>query len=168
MGQSIAEIIATSQSNPGVFNKNTPQPNAVPRANDSGKLPASWIAGMTTSTSGGGIALNLPLDLAVGASTAAAGNAVGNGGALPAGTATIYPTTGADDTKGVVIDTTDAVTGRVLFIGNGVSNKILKVYGPSGAVINGAAADAAYSSASGKGVLIVCLSGSGNTWLAIG
>lgn len=103
----------------------------------------------------------------VGASTAAAGNAVGNGGALPAGTGLIYPTTAADDTKGVVIDVADKVTGRVLFIGNGVSNKILKVYGPSGASINGAAGDAAFSSASGKGVLIVCLSGAGNTWLAM-
>jgi hypothetical protein len=101
----------------------------------------------------------------VGASTAAAGNAVGNAGALPAGTAKIYPTTAADDTKGVVIDAADQVTGRVLLIGNGVSNKILKVYGPSGAVINGAAADAAFSSASGKGVIAACLSGSGNTWL---
>jgi len=102
---------------------------------------------------------------AVGASTAAAGSAVGDAGALPAGTANVYPTTAADDTKGVVIHSADKVTGRRLFIGNGVSNKILKVYGPSGAVINGAAADAAFSSASGKGVVAICLSGSGNTWL---
>lgn len=104
--------------------------------------------------------------LGVGASTAAAGSTVADAGALPAGTGSIYPTTGADDTKGVVIDAADKVTGRVLFIGNGVSNKILKVYGPSGASINGAAGDAAFSSASGKGVIIVCLSSSGNTWLA--
>lgn len=103
---------------------------------------------------------------AVGASTAAAGTTVADAGALPAGTSQFYPTTGADDTKGVKIHANDQITGRLLFIGNGVSNKILKVYGPSGAVINGAAADAAFSSASGKGVWIFCLSGSGNTWLA--
>lgn len=102
----------------------------------------------------------------VGASTAAAGNATGNATALPAGTAQIYPTTAADDTKGVIITSSDQVTGRMLFIGNGVSNKILKVYPPSGGVINGASADAAFSSASGKGVIICCLSGVGNTWLA--
>ena len=102
----------------------------------------------------------------VGASTAAAGSTVADAGALPAGTGSIYPTTAADDTKGVVIDVADKVTGRVLFIGNGVSNKILKVYGPSGAAINGGSADAAFSSVSGKGVIIVCLSASGNTWLA--
>jgi len=108
-----------------------------------------------------------PITPGVGASTAAAGSTVADAGALPAGTATIYPTSAADDTKGVVLNAADKVTGRVLFIGNGVSNKVLKVYGPSGAVINGASADVAFSSASGKGVLIVCLSGAGNTWLAM-
>jgi len=107
-----------------------------------------------------------PITPGVGASTAAAGSTVADATALPAGTASIYPTTGADDTKGVLLTASDKVTGRLLFIGNGVSNKILKVYGPSGAVINGAAADAAFSSASGKGVVICCLSGVGNTWLA--
>lgn len=106
------------------------------------------------------------LTATVGASTAAAGTTVSNAGALPAGTGTLYPTTGADGTKGVVLSASDQVTGRTLFIGNGVSNAVLKVYGPSGAVINGAAADAAFSGASGKGVIISCLSGSGNTWLA--
>jgi len=102
----------------------------------------------------------------IGASTAAAGNDTTNAGALPAGTAETYPTTAADDTKGVKIDVADKVTGRRLYIGNGVSNKILKVYGPTGAVINGAAADAAFSSESGKGVTIQCLSAAANTWLA--
>jgi len=102
----------------------------------------------------------------IGASTAAAGSTYADAGALPAGTARVYPTTAADDTKGVIIDAADKVTGRTLFIGNGVSNKILKVYGPAGAVINGASANAAFSSAAGKGVIITCLSGSGNTWLA--
>ena len=108
------------------------------------------------------------LTATVGASTAAAGTTVADATALPSGTALIYPTTAADDTKGVKLTATDQVTGRVVFVGNGVSNKILKVYGPSGAVVNGAAADAAFSSGSGKSVLIVCLSGSGNTWLALG
>ena len=104
--------------------------------------------------------------LTVGASTAAAGTTVADAGALPAGTGGIYPTSAADDTKGVVVNVADQVTGRVLLIGNGVSNKILKVYGPTGAVINGAAANAAFLSVSGAGVTMVCLSGTGNTWLA--
>lgn len=102
----------------------------------------------------------------IGASTAAAGTTTADAGALPAGTAQTYPTTAADDTKGVRISATDKVTGRLLYIGNGVSNKILKVYAPSGGAINGAAGDAAFSSASGKGVTIQCLSSAGNTWLA--
>lgn len=105
---------------------------------------------------------------AEGASTAAAGTTTADAGVLPAGTARSYPTTAADGTKGVRIHATDKVTGRRIFIGNGVSNQILKVYAPSGGTINGAAGDAAYSSGSGKSVLIECLSGSGNTWLAVG
>lgn len=102
---------------------------------------------------------------AIGASTAAAGSATGDAGALPAKTANVYPTTAADDTKGVIINAADRITGRRIFIGNGVSNKILKVYPPTGGTVNGAAADAAFSSVSGKGVIAVCLSGSANTWL---
>jgi predicted RecA/RadA family phage recombinase len=102
----------------------------------------------------------------IGASTAAAGSTTTDAGVLPAGTATTYPTTAADDTKGVRVNAADKVTGRRLFIGNGVSNKILKVYPPSGGTINGAAADAAFSSVSGKGVIIECLSSGSNTWLA--
>lgn len=107
-----------------------------------------------------------PMSRTAGASTAAAGSTVADAGALPAGTAGVYPTTAADDTKGVVVSTSDKVDGRMIFIGNGVSDKILKVYGPSGASINGGSADAAFSSASGKGVIMYCLSASGNTWLA--
>jgi anti-sigma factor RsiW len=101
-----------------------------------------------------------------GASTAAAGTTTADATALPSGTSSTYPVTGADDTKGVRIAATDKVTGKILFIGNLVSNKILNVYAPSGGTINGAAADAAFASASGKGVIIQCLSGSGNTWMA--
>jgi len=107
-----------------------------------------------------------PQTMGIGASTAAAGTTTSDAGALPAGTASVYPTTGADDTKGVVIHASDKVTGRKIFIGNGVSNKILKVYPASGGTINGAGADVAFSSASGKGVVIVCLSSGSNTWLA--
>lgn len=104
--------------------------------------------------------------LSIGASTAAAGSVTGDAGVLPAGKAVVYPTTAADDTKGVRVHASDKVTGRFIFVGNGVSNKILKVYPPTGGTINGAAADAAFSSASGKGVILVCLSQSANTWLA--
>lgn len=100
-----------------------------------------------------------------GASTAAAGTTTADAGVLPSGTSGVYPTSAADDTKGVRIAATDKITGKVIFVGNGVSNKILKVYPPSGGVINGAAADAAFSSDSGKGAVLICLSGSGNTWL---
>lgn len=101
-----------------------------------------------------------------GASTAAAGNATGNAGVLPAATSSVYPTTAADDTKGVRLHADDTVTGRMIFIGNGVSNKILKVYPPTGGTINGAAADAAFSSASGKGVIVYCSDSATNAWLA--
>lgn len=101
-----------------------------------------------------------------GASTAAAGSATGDAGALPEGTSSVYPTTAADDTKGVRVHASDQVTGRTILIGNGVSNKILKVYPPTGGTINGASANAAFSGASGKGVIMVCLDGTANTWLA--
>jgi hypothetical protein len=106
------------------------------------------------------------------ASTAAAGTTVSDAGALPysqadgsIGPACVFPTTAADGTKGVKVHASDKVKGTMLFIGNGVA-AVLKVYGPSGASINGGAGDAAFSSASGKGVIMYCLSDSGNTWLA--
>lgn len=102
----------------------------------------------------------------IGASTAAAGTTTADAGVLPAATAEVYPTTAADGTKGVRIHADDKVKGRTIRIGNGVSNAILKVYAPSGGAINGAAADAAFSSVSGKGVIITCLSADDNTWLA--
>lgn len=107
-----------------------------------------------------------PQTRGIGASTAAAGADETDAAALPAGTAGVYPTTAADDSKGVIIDVADKVTGRMLMIGNGVSNKILKVYPPAGGTINGAAANAAFSSVSGKGVIVVCLNSGANTWLA--
>ena len=102
----------------------------------------------------------------IGASTAAAGSTNADAGALPAGTARVYPTTGADGTKGVILNVADKLQGRIVWIGNGVSTATLKVYPPSGGTINGAAANAAFVSASGKGVQIMCLSSGSNTWLA--
>ena len=131
-----------------------------------GSLKESGVSGGTLTVAG--LVDTGIITGAVGASTAAAGTTTADAGALPAGTATIYPTTAADGTKGVVISTSDKVTGRVLYIGNGVSTAVLKIYPPSGGAINGAAADAAYSTASGKGAVVVCLSGSGNTWFAVG
>lgn len=112
-------------------------------------------AGITTLTQAG----------TIGVSAAAAGSTTADAGALPAGTGSVYPTTAADGTKGVVINAADKVAGRTLFIGNGVSNAVLKVYPAAGGTINGAAADAAFSSGSGKGVIAICLSASANTWL---
>jgi len=102
---------------------------------------------------------------AIGASTASAGTTTADAGVLPAGTAAVYPTTGADATKGVRVHADDAVTGRRLFIGNGVAAQVLKVYPPTGGTINGAAANAAFSSASGKGVVLICQDATANTWL---
>lgn len=124
------------------------------------------VTGSATIT--GTLAAAGPINESIGASTAALGTNSGNAAVLPAGTATVYPTTAADGTVGVRINAADQVTGRTLSIGNGVAAQVLKVYPPTGGTINGAAADAAYSSASGKGVLITCLSGAGNTWLAMG
>jgi hypothetical protein len=101
-----------------------------------------------------------------GASTAAAGSTNADAAALPSGTSSTYPVTGADDTKGVIISAADKVTGKVVRVGNLVFNKIIKVYPPNGGTINGASANAAYSSGSGKGVILQCLSGAGNTWMA--
>ncbi len=102
-----------------------------------------------------------------GTSTIALGTNSGTAAVLPAG-ALVCPTTAADDTVGVRVHADDKVSGVTKFIGNGVSNKILKVYAPTGGTINGASADAAYSGASGKGVIITCLDADANTWLAWG
>lgn len=106
-----------------------------------------------------------PITGSIGASTLAAGSTTSDATALPAGTASVYPTTAANDAKGVVINAADKVTGRVLFIGNGVADKVLKVYPAAGGTINGASADAGFSSVSGKGVIAICLDSGANTWL---
>lgn len=131
---------------------------------------SAWTLAMKAATSAtslaGTAAITTETD-APGASTAAAGANNGDAAALPSGTAKVYPTTGADDTKGVIVSEEDNVAGRLFFIGNGVFNKQLKVYPPSGGSINGAGSNAAFLSSSGKGVVMYCLtSGGSSTWLA--
>tara|TARA_R110000868_G_scaffold2917_1_gene19879 strand:+ start:156 stop:602 length:447 start_codon:yes stop_codon:yes gene_type:complete len=99
-----------------------------------------------------------------GASTAAAGANAGNAVALPSATSSVYPVTAADGTTGVKLANAEKVSGKVVFVANLVSTAVLKVYPPAGGTINGAAADAAFSTVSGKGAILICLSGSGNTW----
>lgn len=102
----------------------------------------------------------------IGASTAAAGTTTTDAGVLPAATAEVYPTSAADATKGVRLHADDTVTGRRLFIGNGVSTAVLKVYPPTGGTINGAAANVAASTVSGKGLVVICTDSVANTWIA--
>lgn len=133
------------------------------------KEGANSIAKVVTTTSGKKIVLGYTLDSGVqvrskGASTAAAGTTTADATVLPARTAGVYPTTAADDTKGVRIHADDNVAGTKIIIFNGVSNKILKIYPPSGGTINGAAADAAFSTASGKGAMLYC--DAAGTWFA--
>jgi len=137
-------------------------------AGTAGSVPAGTLLYDVTSGAVGEFSLNefAKRSVSVGASTAAAGSTYADAGALPAGTAAVYLTSAADGTKGVIIDVADQVLGRKLYIANGVSNAVLKVYGPAGAAINGAAANAAFSSVSGKGVIIICTSATGNTWSA--
>lgn len=97
------------------------------------------------------------------ASTAAAGSTTADAGVLPAATGAVYITSAADGTKGVRVHADDKVTERRLYIVNPVA-AVLKVYPPSGGTINAGAADAAFSSASGKGVILICTSASANTW----
>ncbi len=140
--------------------KNGSGVNGVLTLGDSGTSAVAIGAASIPTTVGG------PVTVTPGGSTAAAGSTTSDAGVLPAGTAGVYPTTAADDTKGVRVHASDKVSGRLIKIGNGVSNKILKVYAPSGGTINGGSADAAFSGASGKGVEIYCLDSTGNTWLA--
>lgn len=99
--------------------------------------------------------------------TAAAGSTAADAGVLPSGRS-IYPVSGADDTKGVIIAQSDAWLGNQIHIANLVSNKILKVYPPTGGTINGASANAAYSTTSGSGCHLICTAATatGGTWAA--
>lgn len=109
------------------------------------------------------VTLTGPVNGLWGADTAAAGTTTADAGALPAATGNCYDVTGADDTVGVILNAAEKVTGRTIFIGNAVSNKILKIYPPTGGTINGAAANAAFSTASGKGATLVCKSAGANS-----
>ncbi len=102
----------------------------------------------------------------VATATAAAGSVYSDAGLLPTGSET-YPVTLADDTVGVIINAGDKITGLKIYIANLVSNKILKVYAPTGGTINGGAANAALSTASGHGAVMICLSATDNTWAGI-
>ena len=95
---------------------------------------------------------------AIAVSVAAAGTTTTDAGLLQSGSFAVFRTSAADDTKGVRLHADYDHTGVVVEIANGVSNKILKVYPPTGGAINGAAANAAFSSVSGAGVRLVCLS----------
>jgi hypothetical protein len=97
------------------------------------------------------------------AATAAAGTDSTNAGVLPAGTAGIYQTSGADGTKGVRINAADAVPGRTIVVTNPVA-AVLKVYPPTGGAINAGATDAALSSTSGRSVTLTCVTAT--TWAA--
>lgn len=85
-----------------------------------------------------------------GSITNAAGTDSATAAVMPAGVSAQI-VNGADDTKGVRIDAADAVTNLTVDIWNNAANKILKIYPPTGHQINGAAVDAAFSTASGAG-----------------
>lgn len=100
-------------------------------------------------------------------SVASAGSVAGDAAALVGGR-TVYPVSAADDTKGVIMHQDMAKTGTVIEVANMVSNKILKVYPPTSGTINGASANAALSTASGKGVTLRCTAGGvGGTWASV-
>ena len=102
------------------------------------------------------------------ASVAAAGTDSTNFTNLPTG-GDVYQVTGADGTKGVGILAADAFRGNIIIVGNLVANQILKIYPPAGGAINGASANAAYSTASGKGAIFVCITGGASSvWVASG
>jgi hypothetical protein len=102
----------------------------------------------------------------VGASTAALGTTSANAAVLPDATGGVYPVTAADGTVGVRIHADDLVLNRRLLIVNEVTNKALKIYPPTGGTINGAAADAAFTTVSGTGATLICTNATTNTWLA--
>lgn len=85
-----------------------------------------------------------------GSITNAAGTDSATAAVMPAGVSAQI-VNGADDTKGVRIDAADAVTNLTMDVWNNAANKILKIYPPTGHQINGAAVDAAFSTASGAG-----------------
>lgn len=114
------------------------------------------------------ISLGKPLDLSIGGSTAAAGANSAGATVLPAATASVYIVTGSDDAKGIRLHASDLVTGRIICIVNAVNNKAMLVYPPTGGSFSNGSADAAYTGASGKSVMVICTSAGGNQWYGIG
>lgn len=98
-----------------------------------------------------------------GSITNAAGTDSATAAVMPAGVSAQI-VNGADDTKGVRIDAADAVTNLTMDVWNNVANKILKIYPPTGHQINGAAVDAAFSTASGAGARLFYYGG--GFWMA--
>lgn len=91
---------------------------------------------------------------------AAAGSVQGDAGAVTAQTTTV---TASDGTKGVVLPT--AVAGMEIVVVNTVSGQNLKIYPASGAAIDYAAADAAYTLAGRKHAMFRATSAT--QWYAI-
>ena len=105
-------------------------------------------------------------EMVVGASTAALGTDSGTAAVLPDATGGVYPVTAADGTVGVRLHADDKVLDRRIMIVNEVTNKILKIYPPTGGTINGAAADAAFATLSGSGAILICTNATTNAWIA--
>ena len=164
---------STGSDNVDVFNSSTSPLYVYPNGTNTingGAASASILIRPNTvasfqydsSTAWSAIATGQNGVVTIGASTAAAGSTTTDAGVLPAATAEAYLTTAADGTKGVRINAADNIAGRSIRVANGVSTAILKIYPPSGGTINGAAADAAFSTVSGKGALLVCTAA--GTW----
>jgi len=101
------------------------------------------------------------------ASIAAAGTNQATAGALVGGKA-VYPVTGANGTVGVKLAAADAQLGNEIKIGNRVATAVLRIYPPTGGTINGASANAAFDTASGKGATLICMTAaSGGTWITV-
>lgn len=69
----------------------------------------------------------------------------------------------ATDNDSVVLPS-DRVTGDIIFIFNDDAAQDIKVYGPSGGTINGAADTTALIVGQQQGVIAVCASDDGLTW----
>ena len=108
------------------------------------------------------------LSVPVAPSVAAAGTNQGNATVLPSLAGQIHPVTGASGTNGVSISAADAVLGRRVYIAN-MSASALLIYPPSGGLIGGLAANAAFTSTAGHGVCMVCIvGGASSQWAALG
>lgn len=88
------------------------------------------------------------------ATLAAAGDAIGNAGAIVTSSPGFVLVTGADGTKGVRLPT--AAAGNVFWIKNiEAANAVLKVYPPSGGTINDETANTAVAPAANTAYLFI-------------